>query len=84
MAPTLMVVLAPAAGDWVPPAAFAGALGGVGLSWLLGRSAGGTGTPTLLLAGVAVGSLLSAAQAFARQLNTETIRQVYTWMLGAG
>jgi iron complex transport system permease protein len=66
----------------VPPAAFVGALGGVGLSWLLGRSAGGRGTATLLLAGVAVGSFLAAAQTFAQQLNTDTIRQVYTWMLG--
>jgi iron complex transport system permease protein len=82
MAATLVVVLAPAASGWVPAAAFAGALGGVGLSWLLGRSAGGTGTATLLLAGVAVGSFLSAVQTFAQQLNTETIRQVYTWLLG--
>jgi iron complex transport system permease protein len=82
MAATLVVVLAPAPSGWVPPAAFAGALGGVGLSWLLGRSSGGTGTATLLLSGVAVGSFLSAVQTFAQQLNTETIRQVYTWLLG--
>jgi iron complex transport system permease protein len=78
MAATLVVVLAPTASAWVPPGALAGALGGVGLSWLLGRAASGTGTgtATLLLAGVAVGSFLSAAQAFAQELNTETIRQV--------
>lgn len=82
MAATIVVVVSPTAGGLVPPAAFAGALGGVGLSWLLGRSAGGTGTATLLLAGVAVGSFLSAVQTFAQQLNTDTIRQVYTWLLG--
>ncbi|GAA5159868.1 MULTISPECIES: FecCD family ABC transporter permease [Amycolatopsis] len=81
MAATIVVVVMPDPGGWVPPAAFAGALGGVGLSWLLGRSAG-RGTGTLLLAGVAVGSFLSAVQTFAQQLNTETIRQVYTWLLG--
>ncbi|OXM73496.1 iron ABC transporter permease [Amycolatopsis thermalba] len=85
MAATLVVVLAPAVSGWVvgplPLAAFAGALGGVGLSWLVGRSAGGS-TSTLLLAGVAVASFLTAIQTFAQQLNTETIRQVYTWMLG--
>ena len=81
MAATLVVVLAPDAGAWVPPAAFCGALGGVALSWLLGRSAG-NGTSTLLLAGVAVGAFLAAVQTFAQQLNTDTIRQVYTWMLG--
>ncbi|GAA3812208.1 MULTISPECIES: iron ABC transporter permease [Amycolatopsis] len=85
MAATLVVVFAPAVSGWVvgplPLAAFAGALGGVGLSWLVGRSAGGS-TSTLLLAGVAVASFLTAIQTFAQQLNTETIRQVYTWMLG--
>ncbi|GAA1994005.1 iron ABC transporter permease [Amycolatopsis minnesotensis] len=86
MAATLVVVLAPSTTGWVvgplPIAAFAGALGGVGLSWLLGRSAGRTGTATLLLAGVAVASFLTAVQTFVQQLNTETIKQVYTWMLG--
>jgi iron complex transport system permease protein len=53
----------------------------VGLSWLLGRSAGG-GAAVLLLAGVAVASFLTAVQTFAQQLNTDTIDEVYTWMLG--
>ncbi|HKS48744.1 MAG TPA: iron ABC transporter permease [Amycolatopsis sp.] len=82
MAATLVVVLAPAATAGLPAAAFAGALGGVGLSWLLGRTSGEGGTATLLLAGVAVASFLTATQTFVQQLNTETIRQVYTWMLG--
>ncbi|MFD2399470.1 FecCD family ABC transporter permease [Prauserella oleivorans] len=66
----------------LPLAAFAGALAGVGLSWLLGRSAGGSGTATLLLAGVAVTAFLTAIQTFVQQLNTDTIKQVYTWTLG--
>jgi iron complex transport system permease protein len=85
MAATLVVVAAPQTTGWVvsplPLAAFAGALGGVGLSWLLGRSAGG-GTTVLLLAGIAVAAFLTAVQTFAQQLNTDTIKQVYTWMLG--
>jgi iron complex transport system permease protein len=85
MAATVVVVAAPASPGWVvdplPLAAFAGALGGVGLSWLLGRSAGG-GTAVLLLAGIAVAAFLTAVQTFAQQLNTDTIEQVYTWMLG--
>jgi iron complex transport system permease protein len=36
----------------------------------------------LLLAGVAVASFLTAVQTFAQQLNTDTIKQVYSWMLG--
>jgi iron complex transport system permease protein len=85
MAATLVVVAAPVRTGWLvdplPLAAFAGALGGVGLSWLLGRSAGG-GTAILLLAGIAVAAFLTAIQTFAQQLNTDTIKQVYTWMLG--
>ncbi|TLW92179.1 iron ABC transporter permease [Saccharomonospora piscinae] len=85
MAATLVMVLAPAVTSWlvgpVPLAAFAGALGGVGLSWLLGRSAG-HGTGTLLLAGVAVTAFLTAIQTFVQQWNTDTIKQVYTWTLG--
>ncbi|MEU6644183.1 iron ABC transporter permease [Saccharomonospora sp. NPDC046836] len=86
MAATVVVVFAPAVTGWLigplPLAAFAGALGGVGLSWLLGRSAGGSGTATLLLAGVAVTAFLTAIQTFVQQLNTDTIKQVYTWTLG--
>jgi len=85
MAATIVVVAAPSASEWavgpLPLAAFAGALGGVGLTWLLGRSAGG-GTAVLLLAGIAVASFLTAVQTFAQQLNTDTIKQVYSWMLG--
>lgn len=65
----------------VQGAAFVGALGGVGLTWLLGRSAGGE-TATLVLAGVAVGSFLTAGQTFMQQLNLESLQQVYMWLLG--
>lgn len=85
MAATIVVVAAPSVTGWVvgplPLAAFAGAIGGVSLTWLLGRSAG-NGTAVLLLAGVAVASFLTAIQTFVQQLNTDTIKQVYTWMLG--
>ncbi|PXY20648.1 FecCD family ABC transporter permease [Prauserella muralis] len=86
MAATVVLVFAPAVTGWLvgplPLAAFAGALGGVGLSWVLGRSAGGSGTASLLLAGVAVTAFLTAIQTFVQQLNTDTIKQVYTWTLG--
>jgi iron complex transport system permease protein len=85
MAATIIVVTAPTVVGWVigplPLAAFAGSIGGVTLTWLLSRSAGG-GTAVLLLAGVAVASFLTAIQTFVQQLNTDTIRQVYSWMLG--
>lgn len=80
LAATLVVVFTPVFAP-LPLAAFAGAVGGVALTWALGRSAG-PGTATLLLAGVAVAAFLTAAQTFLQQLHAETLRQVYTWMLG--
>jgi len=67
----------------VPIAAFAGALVGVGLAYGLGRSGIGGRTATgLVLAGVAVASFLTAVQTFLQQQRSETLRQVYTWILG--
>jgi iron complex transport system permease protein len=65
----------------VPIAAFAGALGGIGLTWLLGRSTG-TSTATLVLAGVAVAAFLTAIQTFLQQENTDELQRVYAWTLG--
>lgn len=67
----------------VPAAAFAGAIGGVLLAYALGNVAGrGSGTATLVLAGVAVTSFLTAIQTFLQQLNVEELQRVYSWILG--
>ena len=67
----------------VPIAAFVGALVGVGLAYGLGRSSlGGRAGTSLVLAGVAVASFLTAVQTFLQQQRSETLRQVYTWILG--
>jgi len=67
----------------LPLAAFAGAIGGVVLAYALGRSRlGGRTTTSLVLAGVAVASFLTAVQTFVQQRNTATLRQVYSWILG--
>ncbi|MFN8074759.1 MAG: iron ABC transporter permease [Kineosporiaceae bacterium] len=70
----------------VPLAAFAGALGGVALASVLGAlstRAGGAGNgATLLLAGVAVASFLTAAQTLVQQGHAENLREVYSWLLG--
>ncbi|WP_354527561.1 iron ABC transporter permease [Nakamurella sp. UYEF19] len=66
-----------------PLAAFLGALGAVGLTYALGVSGGGRpSTASLILAGVAVGSFLTAIQTYVQQRNQDTIRQVYSWILG--
>jgi iron complex transport system permease protein len=66
----------------VPVAAFAGALVGVGCAVALGTLAGGSHTPTLLLAGVAVAAFLAAAQTLVQQQNTDDLREIYGWLLG--
>ncbi len=67
----------------VPLAAFIGALIGVGLAYALGRSRlGGRAATSLVLAGVAVASFLTAVQTLLQQQRSETLRQVYTWILG--
>jgi iron complex transport system permease protein len=67
----------------VPLAAFAGALAAVVLTYALGVSGGGYRSPaTLILAGVAVASFLTAGQTYLQQRNADTIREVYSWLLG--
>ncbi|WP_141704365.1 FecCD family ABC transporter permease [Planobispora rosea] len=67
----------------VPAAAFAGAVGGVLLAYALGNVAGrGGGTTTLVLAGVAVTSFLTAVQTFVQQLGIEELQRIYAWILG--
>jgi iron complex transport system permease protein len=67
----------------VPLAAFVGAVGGVGLAYGLGRSSlGGRSATSLILGGIAVASFLTAVQTFIQQQNDETLRQVYSWILG--
>ncbi|MFB9248994.1 FecCD family ABC transporter permease [Sphaerisporangium melleum] len=80
---TLVIALVPSAVGMVPIAAFAGAVGGVLLAYALGTStARGGGTATLVLAGVAVSSFLSALQAFVQQMNYEQLQRIYVWILG--
>jgi iron complex transport system permease protein len=66
----------------VPIAAFVGALGAVTLSYALGRTSGARSIVTLVLAGVAITSFLTAVQAYILQQNSDTLREVYTWILG--
>jgi ABC-type Fe3+-siderophore transport system permease subunit len=66
----------------VPLAAFAGALIGVGSALALGTLAGGSHSPTLLLAGIAVAAFLAAAQTLVQQRNTDDLREIYGWLLG--
>jgi iron complex transport system permease protein len=67
----------------VPFAAFAGALVAVALTYGLGAAGGTTRSPAaLILAGVAVTSFVTAAQTYLLQRNVQTIREVYSFILG--
>jgi iron complex transport system permease protein len=66
----------------VPVAAFAGSLAGVAIAYSSG-AIGGSGTATLLLAGVAVGLFLAAVQTYVLQRSAQDLQQVYSWLLGS-
>jgi cobalamin transport system permease protein len=67
----------------VPPAAFVGAALAVAAAYALARSAGvDRGPAVLVLAGVTVVSFLTAVQAFVQQQNSDTLQEVYSWILG--
>jgi iron complex transport system permease protein len=67
----------------IPAAAFVGALVAVAMTYALGAAGGRYRTPaTLVLAGVAVSAFLAAGQSYIQQRYVETIREVYSWILG--
>jgi iron complex transport system permease protein len=67
----------------LPLAAFGGAVVSVFLTYAIGRSLGGARTSaTLILAGVTVAAFLTAVQTFVQQQNTDTLNEVYAWLLG--
>jgi len=72
-----------AAYDLLPLAAFIGAAAGVAGAYVLGRTVGSGRSPaTLILAGVTITSFLTALQTFVQQQRSETLREVYSWLLG--
>jgi iron complex transport system permease protein len=72
-----------AGGYVLPLAAFAGALAAVVLAYAVGSSIGGERTAaTLILAGVTVAAFFTALQTFVQQRHTDTLNEVYAWLLG--
>ena len=69
--------------SWTPLLAFAGAIGAVVVTWLIGGHRLRSNAATLILAGVAVSSLLTAAQTYLQQQSDSSISQVYSWLLGS-
>lgn len=69
--------------DPVQTVAFAFALGTVAVTYFVGAAFGGTRSgATLVLAGVAVVSFVTAVQTFLLQRNLDVVREVFQWILG--
>jgi iron complex transport system permease protein len=69
--------------DPAPTVAFLMALVTVAITYTVGAAFGGVrSSVTLVLAGVAVVSLMTAIQTFLLQRNSEVVREVYSWILG--
>lgn len=82
---TLAIVYGPQGGGTsmaiIAPAAFAGALVAALGSYLLG-TVGKATTTSLILAGVAVAAFLTSIQTYVQLRNTDSLRDVFSWMLG--
>jgi iron complex transport system permease protein len=81
---TLVIAYGPAGASTsmlLPAVAFVGGAGSVLITYLVGR-AGGRGTTSLILAGVTVAAFFTAIETFVQQQRSETIRDVYGWLLG--
>ena len=86
------VIISGASPTLLPVAAFGGAAGAVALTYSLGAGAGRAGeetgphrpvgTASILLAGVAVAALLTAAQTYLQQSHAQTLQAIYSWILG--
>jgi len=69
--------------DLIPLAAFAGGAAGVVAAYALGHTAStGRSTASLILAGVTVTSFLTAIQTFVQQQHSDSLQEVYSWILG--
>jgi iron complex transport system permease protein len=85
-----LIIVTNASPSLTPVAAFAGAAAAVSLTYVLGSGAGpggqtrgiGGSTASIVLAGVAVAALLTAAQTFLQQQHQQALQQIYSWILG--
>lgn len=67
---------------WLPWLAFAGALGAVAVALLLAEAGGASSVGSLLLAGTALSTLLTAAVSFLLLWREQPWFQAFNWLLG--
>jgi iron complex transport system permease protein len=81
---TVVIVGGSQSSELLPVAAFAGAVGAVTLTYVVGATVGRHGaTASIVLAGVAVAALLTAIQTFLQQQRAQDLQDVYSWILGS-
>ena len=84
LAATIVLVVTPSLVQWLPLAAFAGALGAAAfvyaVSWQPGQ---GTSPVRMVLAGVAITSMLGAFQTFLMVTFSSRVQSVVLWMSGS-
>ncbi|PSR23016.1 MAG: iron ABC transporter permease [Sulfobacillus acidophilus] len=68
--------------NMMAPGAFVGALAAVFLSYLLSRGRGTTSMLTLILAGYAVGVILTSVMTFLMLLNRQDLTTIFAWEIG--
>lgn len=68
--------------NMMAPGAFLGALAAVLLSYLLSRGRGATSMLTLILAGYAVGVILTSVTTFLMLMNREDLSTIFAWEVG--
>jgi iron complex transport system permease protein len=84
---TMVIAYAPSAKGWpvdpIPLAAFAGAIVAVAVTYVVATTADRrASSATVLLAGVAVAAFFTAVQTFVQQQKSQSLREVYSWILG--
>jgi len=80
---TAVIVSGSSTSALLPPAAFAGAVAAVALTYAVGSTVGRKGTTaSIVLAGVAVAALLTAIQTYLQQQHAPDLQEVYSWILG--
>ena len=70
-------------GIWIPAAAFAGALAALALCFLLSWRSGGCSPVHMVLAGIVVGSVLSAGVTLLKALAGERASSIVLWLMGS-
>lgn len=81
---TLAIVAGASMGTFgIPVAAFVGGVAAVTATYMLSRGVGGARSEVvIILAGVAVAAFANAGQTFVMQRESDSLKQVYSWLLG--